>query len=155
MVSAGNTGLPAGWTADSLVRNYLLGPGVEVWNVKYNGVSDSLGCNAIGAFTSGDNGSGMGFSSGIVMCTGAASVAVGPNNQGGASATCSCGTNHSFTCAALSAIASQTIVNIAVLEFDFKPSSDTIQLNYVFGSEEYPEYVCSAYDKYYRNEIFV
>ena len=28
---------PPNWTPDSLVRNVLLGPGEEVFNVKYNG----------------------------------------------------------------------------------------------------------------------
>jgi hypothetical protein len=34
----------------------------------------------------------------------------------------------------------------AVLEFDFVPYSDTVKFRYVFGSEEYPEFVGSTYN---------
>jgi hypothetical protein len=34
----------------------------------------------------------------------------------------------------------------AVLEFDFIIIGDTLSFNYVFGSEEYPEYVCSNFN---------
>src|SRR5262249_24444669 len=36
-----------------------------------------------------------------------------------------------------------------VLEFDFKAAGDTVKFNYVFGSEEYPEFACSPY-----NDVF-
>lgn len=35
------------------------------------------------------------------------------------------------------------------MEFDFVPATDNISFNYVFGSEEYPEYVCSQF-----NDVF-
>ncbi len=37
----------------------------------------------------------------------------------------------------------------AVFEFDFTPMFNTLLLDYVFASEEYPEYVCSAF-----NDVF-
>jgi gliding motility-associated-like protein len=37
----------------------------------------------------------------------------------------------------------------SVLEFDFIPLGDTISFNYIFSSEEYPDYVCTEY-----NDIF-
>lgn len=36
-----------------------------------------------------------------------------------------------------------------VLEFDFVPAGDTIRFNYVFGSEEYPEFDCTGF-----NDVF-
>jgi gliding motility-associated-like protein len=39
--------------------------------------------------------------------------------------------------------------NAAILEFDFIPFSDTVRFEYVFGSEEYPEYVGSQF-----NDVF-
>jgi hypothetical protein len=36
-----------------------------------------------------------------------------------------------------------------VLEFDIRPLGDTIEFNFVFASEEYPEYVCSSF-----NDVF-
>ena len=38
------------------------------------------------------------------------------------------------------------IHDASVLEFDFVPLGDTIKFNYVFGSEEYPDYVCQFND---------
>jgi gliding motility-associated-like protein len=35
-----------------------------------------------------------------------------------------------------------------VLEFDFVPLGDTIKFNYVFGSEEYPDFVCQFNDAF-------
>ncbi len=37
----------------------------------------------------------------------------------------------------------------SVLEFDFTPLGDTISFNYIFSSDEYPEYVCTPF-----NDIF-
>ncbi|MBC8267086.1 MAG: choice-of-anchor L domain-containing protein [Flavobacteriales bacterium] len=39
--------------------------------------------------------------------------------------------------------------DVAILEFDFVPSSDTVKFNYVFASEEYLQYVNSTY-----NDVF-
>jgi hypothetical protein len=49
----------------------------------------------------------------------------------------------------LNNLISGTTLDAAVLEFDFIPQSDTLTFNYVFGSEEYPEYVCSSF-----NDVF-
>ena len=46
-------------------------------------------------------------------------------------------------------INSNLLNNIIVLEFDFRPISDQISFEYVFGSEEYQSYTCSNY-----NDIF-
>lgn len=39
-----------------------------------------------------------------------------------------------------------TTYDAAVLDFDFIIIGDTLSFNYVFGSEEYPEYVCSTFN---------
>ena len=36
------------------------------------------------------------------------------------------------------------IQDISILEFDFVPTGDSLKFNYVFGSEEYPSFNCSA-----------
>ncbi len=46
-------------------------------------------------------------------------------------------------------IGGNTSYQAAVLEFDFMPTANTVSFRYVFGSEEYPEYVCSNY-----NDVF-
>ena len=138
--------LPSGWTADSLVRNVLLGEGVEVYNVKFNNSTGVIDCDAIGTFTTGTNTTNLGISSGIIIGSGNVSIASGYNNYENAGSTLYCTEQ---TCAPLSAIASDTTYDCAFLEFDFIPQSDSIKFRYVFASEEYPEFVCAKY-----NDIF-
>jgi gliding motility-associated-like protein len=86
-------------------------------------------------------GTNLGLNSGILLTTGDYSVAIGPNNQIGAATV-----DNNPGDPTLQAIAGVNTYDAAVLEFDFIPQNDTIQFNYVFASEEYPEYVCSTYN---------
>ncbi|MEO6884389.1 MAG: choice-of-anchor L domain-containing protein [Bacteroidia bacterium] len=117
-------------TPQQLVQNVLLGSGVIASNITYTGAQIATG------FFNGTN-SNIGISSGILMTTGSIYLAVGPNNQ------TSAGLNlHLPGDSDLSATSGGTTFDAAVLEFDFVPYADTIKFHYVFGSEEYPEYVC-------------
>ena len=116
-----------------LVQNVLLGPGVTVSNISFNGSP-----TAIGAFTA--TGTNLGIAQGIVMTTGTVlntgSGPQGPNNQPGA------GMNNNMGGSALltNLINGTQTYNAAILEFDFIPYSDTVRFKYVFGSDEYPEF---------------
>jgi len=46
----------------------------------------------------------------------------------------------------LAAQTGQTSNDAIVLQFDFVPNADYVQFKYVFGSEEYPEWVCSSFN---------
>lgn len=46
----------------------------------------------------------------------------------------------------LQSIAGDNTFDACILEFDFVPVSSQIQFNYIFGSEEYPEYVNMGYN---------
>ena len=140
------TSFPSGWTADSLVRNLLLGSGVEVFNVQFNGSQGVINCNAIGSFNTGGNGTNLGIQEGIIIGSGAVNFAAGANTQSGGSASSGCST---FSDPALTAIATGSLNDVSTLEFDFITKADTVKFNYVFASEEYPEYTCSDY-----NDIF-
>lgn len=95
-----------------------------------------------GYFTKGN--SNFPFSEGIVLTSGYAKDAEGPNtgimSQGGADWTgdpdadflAQIGTN-----------------NATIFEFDFVPQGNQISFNYIFASEEYPDYACSTY-----NDVF-
>lgn len=125
-------------SAASLVQNTLLGPGVTVSNITYNGASGT-----IGRFTA--NGTNLGINSGIVITTGTiannGSGPQGPNNSTNS------GVDNNYPgFSALSTQAGAPTFNAAILEFDFVPYSDTVRFKYVFGSEEYPEYVCSQFN---------
>ena len=129
-------------SAGSLVQNILLGPGVTVSNIQYNGVA-----TAIGSFSA--TGTNLGISSGIVMTTGTiynnGDGPQGPNNVANSGVD-----NHAPGLPLLTNLVNgaQTY-NAAVLQFDFVPYSDTVKFKYVFGSEEYPEFVKKGF-----NDVF-
>lgn len=124
-------------TPEQLVQN-LLGSGVTVTDVRYTGVPV-----AAGTFSGG---SGIiGFEEGIILSSGAVSNVVGPNSQDGT--TTSNGLSGDADLNGL--IPGYTTYDATVLEFDFIPDADLITFNYVFGSEEYNEYVGSSF-----NDVF-
>lgn len=125
-------------TPTQLVQNVLLGTGITASNITYSG-----DITARGSFNGSS--SNIGFSSGVILASGDIVNAVGPNNVGGASSSF----NTSSTDPQLTAIATSSINDAAILEFDFVPVSDTIKFRYVFGSEEYMEYANSTY-----NDVF-
>lgn len=132
-------------TPNALVQNVLLGPGVTVSNISYNGSP-----SAISEFTAA--GTNLGIASGIVMTTGTTvnngSGPHGPNNAS------SSGLNNNFGGSALLSgiIGGTQTFNAATLEFDFVPYSDTVRFKYVFGSEEYPEFAPPVSSTY--NDVF-
>lgn len=140
-----------GKTAQDLVNDVLVGGGVTVSNVKFNGISTTLTATTgaqIGTFT--NNLSvypTLGFSSGLIIATGDINVAPGPNDDGGASDE----VYNSVSCPELSNLISGwgSIYYPAVLEFDFMTVANSVAFRYVFASEEYPEFVGTSY-----NDVF-
>lgn len=134
------------WNADSLVRNILLDDGVTVSNARFNGSSGVINCNNIGIFDTGSTQTNIGMRSGLILASGGVSVAVGPNNLEEARVVTSCG---NYFDSDLASIASGSTNDVAVLEFDFVPWDETVSFSFVFGSEEYMEYVGMDY-----NDVF-
>lgn len=126
-----------GQTPAQLVQNNLLGSGVTVSNITYTGNNV-----AIGTFN-GTN-SNIGLNSGIILMTGNINLAPGPNNIGSAGTDLLTPGDPN-----LDAISNASTEDAAILEFDFVPTSDTVQFRYVFASEEYPEFVNQGY-----NDVF-
>jgi gliding motility-associated-like protein len=126
----------------SLVQNVLLGPGVTVSNIFYSGSP-----NAIGYFNGANT--NLGIAEGIVMTTGTIAPGGtgphGPNNSG----TSGVDNNFSGYNQLSNLIGNIQTYNAAILEFDFVPYADTVRFKYVFGSEEYPEFVGSDF-----NDVF-
>jgi outer membrane protein OmpA-like peptidoglycan-associated protein/rRNA processing protein Gar1 len=117
---------------------------VKVGNITYSGSSQS-----IGYFTCENN--TLGIERGIVLSTGKISDVIGPNH--------SPWTTTSFLSMKtkqrpkgdrdLNRISKSVTYDVSILEFDFIPFNNRISFSYVFGSEEYPEYVGSRY-----NDVF-
>ena len=120
----------------------MLGPGVELISVSYNGDPQ-----AIGRFTA--FGTDLGINEGIVMTTGTVlnngSGPHGPNKSANSGVD-----NKRPGYGPLNNILGANVTtNAAILEFKFIPYSDTVRFKYVFGSEEYREWVGSQF-----NDIF-
>ncbi|MDP6909571.1 MAG: choice-of-anchor L domain-containing protein, partial [Flavobacteriales bacterium] len=123
-------------TAQQLVQDVLVGQGVQVSNITFIGTTEQIGyfdaTNAV-----------FPIEEGIAISTGNVNELPGPATffastiEGGAGD------------ADLDVISSATTNDAAVLEFDFVPTGDSIIFTYVFGSEEYPEWVNSAF-----NDVF-
>lgn len=127
-----------------LVQNVLLGSGVTVSNIAFNGAPIAIGEFDGSSCNVGLN-SGVVMTTGTVINSGAGDGPHGPNNNASSGFD-----NGAPGLGLLSNIVGGTgTFNAAVLEFDFVPYSDTVRFNYVFGSEEYPEYVGSQF-----NDVF-
>lgn len=126
--------------AKDLITNVLIGGDCfDVSDITSKGFANSQGTFADGQST-------INISEGIILCTGAANIVTGPNslpNSNGGFGTNSADDPH------LSTLTSGNQYDVSVIEFDFKPTADMVQFDFVFGSEEYCEYVNSIY-----NDVF-
>lgn len=105
-------------TDATALANYIAGSGITISNavLTYDTTSPS------GIFTGGAG--SIGFDSGIALTTGTTDCIAGPNNQSG----CTGGGTTSS------------------LKFDFTSDTGSLFFNYVFGSEEYNQYVGTQFN---------
>lgn len=134
----------SGQTPANLVANTLVGSGVAVSNVVYNGDPD-----AIGSFDG--SATNIGLDGGVILTTGtvlnAGGGIGGPQGPHGPNDASNAGVdNNRPGYQPLTNLAGADTYNAAILEFDFVPQSDTVRFRYVFGSEEYPEYVDGGFN---------
>tara|TARA_R110002126_G_scaffold266899_4_gene410293 strand:- start:4015 stop:5289 length:1275 start_codon:yes stop_codon:yes gene_type:complete len=123
-------------TPTDLVNAIVGGGGVGVSNVTFAG--DAV---CAGTFTGGTG--IVGFETGLILSTGNVNDAIGPNISGSTTGLCGGAGDADLD----TLIPGFTTLDASVLEFDFECSSiQFITFNYVFASEEYNEYVNSAYN---------
>jgi gliding motility-associated-like protein len=108
----------------------LLGEGITVSNITFSGDLTQIG-------TFGCNSCGVNIESGVILASGDTEVAEGPNDL--TSASLGDG-NTGATDPDLETI-QEGLNDAAILEFDFIPTGDSVKFNYVWASEEYPEFV--------------
>ena len=131
-----------------LVEEVLIGGGcLTVDNVVYRGDP-----RALGYFQSRNN-MDIGFKEGIMLLTGDSTNIYGPNNDEGIGNGEDFGEDGDDDLDNLISTGPfgdpVETFDAAVLEFDFVPTSETLTFNYVFASDEYPEFVCSGF-----NDVF-
>ena len=126
-------------TPQNLIENVFLGTGVNVLDVQYVGDNE-----AVGLF---ENGTGdIGIERGIVMSTGQAEFATQNENL-----LASFEYNTMNVDPDIDQIATDMAWDLCQYRITFIPSFDTLRFNYVFASEEYPDFVCSAFN---ANDVF-
>lgn len=124
-------------TAEEMIIN-LVGVGIDYSNVLYEGAP-----MASGTFYNG-NTAGLAVNNGVFLCSGSGDIIPGPNNNFGASYN-----NGSPGSTLLNDISGYNTYDAATLEFDFVAKHDNLFYRFVFGSEEYNEYVGMSF-----NDVF-
>lgn len=117
----------------------LAGPGIQISNVTINGSP-----TAAGTF-SGGGAAGLGIENGVILSSGAIENVIGPNDSTGKSSTLSTPGDPDLD----NLVTPFTTKDATILEFDFVAESSNFAIRYVFGSEEYKEYVGSSF-----NDVF-
>ncbi|MDQ3101883.1 MAG: choice-of-anchor L domain-containing protein, partial [Bacteroidota bacterium] len=125
-------------TPQEYVEQVLVGGGVQVMNVTYNGQANTpAGQDAIGSFQSMNT--ILPLDSGLVLSSGG----VLGIPTGGSFAS---GSGLSQDPDLLSLSGQLSINDQSILEFDFIPTGDTISFNYIFASYEYTSFTCTQYN---------
>ena len=146
--STGNYG-----SATWLINNLLMGQGMQGYNITSYGASTQRG-----RFTNG--GSAIGIDSGVVLSSGNVTNIM-TSTGGTASTAIANGAGQGAGDADLLSVA-QSVPSLigqnfnvystwdaSIIGFDFVPGGDTVEFNYVFGSDEYTTWINTSY-----NDVF-
>ncbi len=115
----------------------ITGPGVAISNPQ-------IDCHSQGYGQFQYAGSLLGIDEGILLTSGKITNAVGPNNAENTTFDQGRGGN-----SILNTVTGRTTMDACKFEFDVIPSGDSLRFDFVFGSEEYNEWVGSQY-----NDVF-
>ncbi|HLU88051.1 MAG TPA: choice-of-anchor L domain-containing protein, partial [Taishania sp.] len=136
-------------TPAQLVQDVLVGSGVTATNITVNGSAALANSMQWSASYFNQNGTSFPMPEGVLLTTGRGSVAVGPNSVG----------SHGNSAGTLdvvdpdvSSIAAGSVKNGIVIEFDFMATGNALNFDYIFGSEEYPEFAPPNNTSY--NDVF-
>ncbi len=133
-------------TPEELILNTFMGQNTSITNVKFNGSTANAQMirDQAGRFSNGSV--GLSVNQGLILATGKAILAVGPNNQNG-------GTDPTSLPVLgdpdLAMITLNTIRNVGIIEFDFVPNFNSVLFEYIFASEEYSTFANSNF-----NDVF-
>jgi len=117
------------FTPTNLIENVFLGDGVKVTGIQFNGKPEALGY-----FSHGMN--DIGFEEGLLLTTGEAFQADGPNLNPKS------GAENQSTAPSpeLEALSSFEVKDVLEYVITFIPTTDSVEFKYRFASEEYPEF---------------
>ena len=141
----GQLTINASLTPTQLVQNILIQGGLSISNVTFTGATGST-TSQIGSFTNAST-TYLGLTSGIVLSSGYVTDIPSAGNANGNMSDAT-GTPGDIDLDSLTGGSAGTY-DASVLQFDFIPTTNTVSFTYVFGSEEYPDFVCSEF-----NDVF-
>lgn len=132
---------------DSLAK-LITGNGVTISNVDVKCTTTSSG-RGYGSYTAGTN--SMGLTQGLLLTTGRAQNAIGPNNTASKTSqgNLNLASNDTYKKLLENYSGGKRVNEYCLFSFDIIPQGDTIKFDYVFASEEYNEYVNSDF-----NDVF-
>ncbi|MFY8137965.1 MAG: choice-of-anchor L domain-containing protein, partial [Flavobacteriales bacterium] len=117
---------------NATMSNLIQGSGVIISNFTVISGTDQQ----VSSFTNTNAvGNPLNIPNGLLLSTGRGTQAVGPNNNAGSSV----GNGINYVDPDITAIQGNATNDVVVVEFDVIPLCDTMQLTFVFGSEEYAE----------------
>jgi len=128
-------------TDANALANALGGPGVTISGATLTGDATQQG-----TFTGGAS-AGIGIANGVILTSGNATFAPGPNNDDAKTGVTNTGSDPSLV--GLTTGGTGTIRDANVLQFNFTTTTGNLFFKYVFGSDEYNEFVDSTF-----NDVF-
>ena len=121
------------FTVEQLVEDILIGGEcAQISNITFSTGTNFGEINGIGYFSLDGNGEGFPFEEGIIMTSGDAALASGPNTE-----TLSDGTTAWLGDPDLDIEVGITSNNATIIEFDFVPLAQEISFDFLMASEEY------------------
>jgi hypothetical protein len=116
-------------------------------NVNISGVTINQGStgNQTGTFTGGSTGTAgplLGIENGVLLVTGTATTADGPNRFSSRTT----GNELGPTSTSLATVDPGTQYDTVTLQFNVVPTGNTLSMEYLFASEEYNEFVCTTFN---------
>ena len=134
-----------GTTATEMAQE-IFGSGVTVTGATYYGDNDSAGI-----YTGGDSTSPgvVPGDSGVIMSTGEAEDFTNSNGQSNQSTNTSTNTSGTNNFNPYNTAAGGTTYDASTLDIDFIPDEDILTMQFVFSSEEYPEFANSIYQDFF------
>lgn len=129
------------------LASLITGTGVAISNVAVTCTTTNNG-RGYGSYNA--TSSNLNITEGLLLTTGRANNAIGPNNSGDAGSWSGNNANATLPSSATKTLlenySGKTVYEFCKFEFDIVPQGDSIIFDYVFASEEYNEWVGSNYN---------
>ncbi|MFN2394108.1 MAG: choice-of-anchor L domain-containing protein [Bacteroidales bacterium] len=129
-------------TADTLITK-ILGDDIQSYSILNS--QAATGQNASAGIFNGGNAAGINLESGIILSSGFIKNVTGPNEYSGVTGVLNLPGDEDME----ALIPGYETLDATILEFSFIPVHDTLFISFVFGSDEYNEWVGSPY-----NDVF-